>query len=122
MIPSLLLVLSLSSAAAAPATPHPILTRVAIAAACMAQFADVATTEYAMGTGRAREANPIVAPFVHEGPIAAAVVKGAIWGGVSYALVRAHRTHPKGAIVAALAIAAGTSAVAWHNAHLTGAR
>lgn len=90
----------------------------AVAAHVVAHFADISTTQFALGTGRYREANPVLRT-VAGGPIRMAIVKGGIAVGTSYLLLRTHKRHPKLTVVLAAVSAVGTSYVAARNARLT---
>jgi len=102
------------AAAQSPREPEPHVLHAAIAAAVIAQFADVATTEYALGTGRFREANPLLR-WSATNPVRMAIVKGGIATASSYALLKIHKDHPKLAFTAAVVSTAATSYAAWRN-------
>lgn len=88
---------------------------VAIGGAMVGQFTDLAVTEYAIGAGVLREANPILAPLAHR-PVEMAIAKGTMAVGVSYALVKLKQRHPKAAFWTAVVLAGVQAGVTWHNA------
>lgn len=96
---------------------HPGLIHAAVAAHVIAHFADISVTQYAIGTGRYHEANPLLSGWAG-GPIQMAIVKGGIAVGTSYLLLRIHKSHPKLTFVLAVASAAGTSYIAARNSRL----
>lgn len=102
----------------ATAEHHARLTHAAIGAHVVAQFADISTTQYALGTQRYREANPVLRQF-GTGPVRMALVKGSYAVGTSYLLLKLHRTRPKLAFTLAVVSAVTTSYVAARNARLT---
>lgn len=97
--------------------PHRGWLHVAIGAHVLAQFADISTTEYALGTGRYREANPLMRGIANR-PIRASLVKGGYAVGTSYLLLKLHRSHPRLAFGIAAGSAVFTGIVAAHNASL----
>lgn len=79
-----------------------------IASYGIAAFVDISTTEYGLGRGIVREANPIQKYFTDHGPVAAGIAKGTMHVGIGYILLRYHKQHPK--------------LVFWCTALLTGAQ
>lgn len=120
-----LLVVVVALCIAAPAaaqTPewHPRLIHAAIGASITTHFADIATTEYGLGTGRLREANPLMRWATDRGPLPAAAAKSLLALGSNYGLYRLHQAHPKWALVLSGVSTATISYVAYRNHQLTG--
>ena len=78
---------------------------------------DLATTEYLLGAGKAREANPVLAPF-SSSPVAFGAVKMGTASLTSYLLLRIHKTHPKWAFVLANIGNMVYAGVVYHNSRL----
>ena len=74
-------------------------------------FADLSVTEYYVGKGTVREANPLFRPAVEKGPVTAAIVKGSVHTAVAWWLLRAHAEHPKLAFWSAAALCGAQLAV-----------
>lgn len=89
----------------------------AIAGHVIAQFADVSATEYALGKGGFREANPLL-KWASKDPIPMAITKGLYATGTSFILEKLHKKHPKVAIGAAILSTVATGYVAHRNAQL----
>lgn len=92
-------------------------THVAIGVAMVGQFTDITTTMYGMGAGQFQEANPLLRWAEHR-PVAMGVTKGAVAVGVSAALLKAQRRHPKAAFWTAVGVAVVQGLVTYHNARL----
>ena len=71
-----------------------LISRAAVAAQTVSCGTDYGVTMYAMGTGRFHESNPVWA-WAERRPVAMGVSKLGICAGVSYALLKEHRKHPK---------------------------
>ncbi len=93
------------------------IAHVAIAGHVVANFADVSSTEWALGKGAFREANPLL-KWASKDPIPMAIAKGSYAAGTAYLLLRLHKSHPKLAILAAVTSAGLTGYVAHRNAQL----
>jgi hypothetical protein len=106
-------------------SPTPIAEKVAlmgIAAHGIAQAADLSTTEFLLGRGGFKEANPILKWASHD-PIPMALVKGGVAVATSYVFIKYHKKHPQ--LVASISFASAglTFYVAHRNAQLArGAR
>jgi hypothetical protein len=98
-----------------PETPLQKLAHLTIAAHVVSEFADVATTEYALGTGKFHESNPIL-KWATQDPIPMAIIKGSFTAGTSLLLLKLHHSHPKLAILASSTSALLTGWVAHRNA------
>ena len=96
--------------------PHAKLTHVVIAANVVANFADISTTQYALGTGKFREANLFLKNV--QSPVKMAIVKGSIATGTSYLLIKLHKKKPKTALVLACALTIFNSTFAYKNSKL----
>jgi uncharacterized protein DUF5658 len=96
------------------------IARWAIGAHVVAQVADTSTTQYAIGSGRFKEANPLLRWGVSD-PVRLALIKGGFAVGASYFLLRIHRQHPRIALVTAGALAGITGWAAAHNRRAIGA-
>lgn len=92
------------------------LVHTAIASNVVAQFADISTTQYALGRGGFREANPFLKNF--SSPVKMAIVKGSIATGSSYLLLKLHKKKPKTALVLASSLTAFYSVIAYKNSKL----
>jgi len=114
MIPTVALALVLAQTPAPPREHHEGWLHAAIAAHVVAQFADISTTQFALGTGRYREANPVLRPIMG-GPIRMAIIKGTYATVTSYGLLKLHKTRPKTAFALAVLSTVATSYVAARN-------
>ncbi len=56
---------------------------------------DIATTQYGLGKGTVREANPIQKFFTDRGPVWSGIAKGTMHTSVGYFLTRNREKHPK---------------------------
>jgi len=99
--------------------PHAVITHVAIAAYIAASGADLSTTMYAIGSRTGQEGNPLFAPFVNT-PWASGVVKMGVAAATAWGLVKLHESHPKIALIAAISGTVYFSAIAAHNARISG--
>jgi len=108
-----------STARAADDEPHAVITHVAIAAYIAASGADLSTTMYAIGSRTGQEGNPLFAPFVNT-PWASGVVKMGVAAATAWGLVKLHESHPKIALIAAISGTVYFSAIAAHNARISG--
>lgn len=86
-----------------------------IGANIVAHFIDISLTQYALGTGRFREANPILRG-IGTGPVRMAVAKGSIAVGTSYLLIRHHKKNKKLTIGLGIASTVATGYIAARNA------
>lgn len=86
----------------------------AIAAHVVAQMVDVSTTEYGIGTGRFREANPAMR-WAARSPVTMGIAKGSLAVASSWALLRLHKQHPKAALIGALVSSTISVAVSARN-------
>jgi hypothetical protein len=106
-------------------SPTPIaehVAHIAIASHAIAQAADLSTTEFLLGRGGFREANPVLQWASHD-PVPMALVKGGFAVATSWVFLRYHKQHPKLVAVFAFGSTALTGYVAHHNAQLArGAR
>jgi len=116
---SIVLALLVPSTARAADEPHAVITHVAIAAYIAASGADLSTTMYAIGSRTGQEGNPLFAPFVNT-PWASGVVKMGVAAATAWGLVKLHDTHPKIALIAAISGTVYFSAIAAHNARISG--
>lgn len=98
----------------AAADPPEGVIHAAIAAHVIAQFADVSTTEFAIGSGRFKEANPLVRWGVSD-PVKIAILKGAFATGTSYVLLKIHKQHPWYALGVSAALTGIGAYAAGHN-------
>jgi hypothetical protein len=89
-------------------------SNVAIGTFMVGQFGDITTTAYGIGAGQFSEANPLLRWAEHR-PVAMAVTKGSLAVGVSVALLKARRSHPKATFWTAVALTAVQVGVTWHN-------
>lgn len=85
-----------------------------LAAHVVAQMVDVATTEYAIGTGRFHEANPVMR-WAAGTPLRMGLAKGGLAAASSWGLLTLHRQHPKLALVGTIASTAISVAVSTRN-------
>ena len=92
-------------------------THIAIGTYMTLNGMDLATTEYLLGAGKAREANPILAPF-SSNPVAFGAVKMGTASLTSYLLLRMHKAHPKWAFVLANIGNVVYAGVVYHNSRL----
>jgi hypothetical protein len=76
----------------------------------IAQFADVATSEYHFGTGDFHEANPAMR-WAAGTPLRMGIVKGIYAFGTTWLFIRYHKDHPKLVILASSASGLLTSIV-----------
>jgi hypothetical protein len=97
---------------------HERLVHGAIGAGMIAHFADLSGTEWGIGAGRLTEGNPLMKFATDRGPVPAAIAKGSLAVGSSYALIRLHRTHPKLALGLAIGQTVAISYVAYRNTRL----
>lgn len=92
--------------------------RISLVAAVAAHGADLATTEFGLGTGRVREINPWLTRFSTQPAVFGATKMGiaafGLWG-----TAKLHETHPRWALVANLAQTAAFSAIAVHNTRVS---
>jgi hypothetical protein len=95
-----------------------IVSRVAIAAFMIGQFADITTTEYGIGAGKIREANPLFRRAVEQGPVVAGLAKGTFAVLVSWIMLRAQIHHAKATFFTAFLLTGVQAYVTWHNAQL----
>lgn len=89
------------------------LFKLTLVLAMAAHGADLASTEYCLGAGRCREANPWLARFNQPAQFGAA--KMGVAGLGAWGSVKLHETHPTLAIVLNLAQAGAFAAIAAHN-------
>lgn len=121
---SLLLLFAVPSAAQTVTPPvftvewHERIVHTAIGAGMLAHFADLSTTEYGLGAGKLEEGNPLMKPFTDRGPVPAAIAKGTLAVGSSYAFIRLHKSHPKWALALAIGQTVSVSVVAYRNTRL----
>jgi len=90
------------------------LLHLALASYTTLNGADLATTEFLLGSDRGREANPILAPFSNR-PVAYGAVKMGLSAGTVWLLLRYHHDHPKlawGLTTLGIAVEGFT---VWHN-------
>lgn len=93
-------------------------THAAIASYTVFGFIDVATTEYLIGTGTVREANPVFKLAVDRGPVLAGFIKGSAHTAIAYLLVRTHQKKPRWTFWTAVSLGVGQAYVDYHNARL----
>lgn len=78
------------------------------------QTADLATTYYALETGRGREANGAMAAIVNQ-PAAMIAVKAGVTGGTIYLASKLSKRHPTGAKVVLWTVNAAIAGVVANN-------
>jgi hypothetical protein len=88
-----------------------------IAANGIASFADISVTMYGVGSGQLLEANPLLRWAEHR-PVGMALVKGSIAALTTVALIKAHKSKPKAAMVLAVVLTLMNGYVAVRNAKL----
>jgi hypothetical protein len=98
-----------------------VVTRVALAESVVAAVVDLAVTEYGIGAGQFREANPMLRRFDRQ-PTQMGIAKGVMVVVPTYIVLRLMPSHPKWALVTALSMAAVNTYVATRNTQLLGSR
>lgn len=92
-------------------------SHIAIGAFMVGQFSDAMTTEYCIGAGLCREANPLMRWANHQ-PVAMAMVKGGVATVASVALIKAHRIHAKATFLVTIGLTVGQAWLTVHNWHV----
>jgi hypothetical protein len=87
----------------------------ALAAHVVAQTLDVSTTAWGIGSGKVREANPLMR-WAAGDPVLLGLVKGGFAVASTIALLKIHKKHPRAAMVVAIGITALTGYIAYRNA------
>lgn len=95
--------------------PHARILHAVLAAHVVAQTVDVATTEYALGRGVGREANPAMR-WAARAPVRMGLAKGGYAAASSWALLVLHKRHPRAALIAGIASTAVGVVVSARNA------
>ena len=126
VIASALFLLALAAPARAQTTTAPSArmerwTHAAIGASVVAHALDLSWTMYGIGTGRVREANPVLAPLVGN-PTAFAVAKMGVAVGLNAVLLKQHKRKPKTVIVIAVVQAVGFGYLGARNARVVRAQ
>lgn len=113
----ILFVLCAGVVQAQEADPHPTLFRASMVAAMAAHGADLATTEYCIGSTACREMNPFLLRF-HQ-PAAFGAAKMGIAAGQLWLVSKMHELWPRAALFVNIVTTATFSVIAAHNARVT---
>lgn len=111
-----ILLLCAAPVAAQEPDPHPALFTASMIAAVAAHGADLATTEYCIGSGRCREMNPFLLRF-HQ-PATFGATKMGLAAAQLWLVSKMHELWPKAALFVNVATTGIFTAIAAHNARV----